>query len=338
MAPELLNSADAAELREIAQRIREWQQAKQISDAAVVKKYTGLGSTKTFKRILDGDLKELDLEKQLTNYRTVEALIDSLGDEEGEDEELYADIGPTVHLMRVALESIKERGIARFVLMLGDTGTGKSSARKVILEKYGQRFLWIEATEVWNDSPNGLLGAILTALGEKQLPPNGIDRLNKVEQRLNESRIGIFIEEAHHLGPRCLNTVKTLINRTPGEFFALAKETLWAKLERAAYEEAKQLTKNRLAERIYIQGVTGADVKKILERRINWENGDIKHAVKLITDRAQFGNLAFARETIKRVNDMAEGEQVTIELFTTAVMEEEKSRHTPKNNGRGGAR
>jgi type II secretory pathway predicted ATPase ExeA len=338
MAPELLNSADAAELREIAERIRDWQLAKQISDAAVVKRYTGLGSTKTYKRILEGDLKELDLEKQLTNYRTVEALIDSLGDDDGEDEALYADISPTVHLSRVALETMRERGIARFILMLGDTGTGKSSARKVILEKYGQRFLWIEATEVWNDSPNSLLGAILSALGEKQLPLIGVDRLIKVEGRLNESRIGIFIEEAHHMGVRCLNTIKTLINRTPGEFILLAKETLWAKLERAAYEEAKQLTKNRLAERIYIAGVTAADVKKILERRINWANGDMKSAVKLVTDRAPLGNLAFAREVIKRVNEMAEGEPVTIELFTTATTEEASSRVTDPKKQRGGAR
>src|SRR3954452_4788892 len=100
MAPELLNTADAAELREIAQRIRDWQMAKTISDAALVKKYTGLGSTKTFKRILDDDLKELDLEKQLTNYRTVWALIESLGDDEGDDEELYSDLTPVVHLSR----------------------------------------------------------------------------------------------------------------------------------------------------------------------------------------------------------------------------------------------
>lgn len=333
MAPELLNSADAAELREIASRVREWQQTKQLSDTALIKKFSGLGSTKTFTRILKDELKELDLEKQLTNYRAVEALIESIGDDDGEDEELYPDLTPTVHLSRVALEVIRERGIARFVLMLGDTGVGKSSARKVILGKYGQRFLWVEATEVWNDSPNALLGSVLSALGEKQLPPAGIDRLTKVESRLNESRIGIFVEEAHHLGPRCLNTIKTLINRTPSEFLILAKETLWAKLERAAYEEAKQLTKNRLAERIYIQGVKETDVKKMLERRVNWDNGDMKSAVKLVVDRANLGNLAFCREVIKRVNEMAEGEPVTIEQFTTAINDEAKSR-TSKEGGR----
>jgi AAA domain-containing protein len=327
VAPELLNSADAAELREIAQRIRDWQLAKSMSDAAMVKKYTGLGSTKTFKRILDDDLKELDLEKQLTNYRTVWALIESLGDDEGADEELYPDLSPAVHLGRVVLETMRERGVARFVLMLGDTGVGKTKSRQILLEKYGQRFLWIEASVAWNDSPMAMLGAILEALGVKEAPYNQVERLAKVETRLKESRVGIFIEEAHHLGPRCLNLTKTLINRTPGEFFALAKETLWKKLELAAYEEAKQLTRNRLAERIYIKGVSKNDVKKMLERRINWDNGDLTSAIKQLTDRTPMhGNLAFVREVIKRVNETADGDKVTIEMFTAAVTAEVASR------------
>ncbi len=307
--------------------MRDWQQAKSISDAALCKKYTGLGSTKTFKRILDNDLKELDLEKQLTNYRTVWALIESLGDEDGEDEEFYSDLTPAVHLSRVLLETMRERGIARFILMLGDTGTGKSSARRVMMEKYGQRLLWIEASVVWNDSPMAMLGAILIALGVKDAPYNQVERLDKVVTRLKESRICLFIDEGHHMGPRCLNLIKTLINQTPGEFAVQAKETLWRKLELASYEEAKQLTRNRLAERIYIDGIRESDIRKLLERRLNWQNGDMKSAVRLIADRAaKHGNLAFAREVIKRAKEMAEGEPVTIELFSNAVAEEVKSR------------
>lgn len=325
MAPELLNSADAEELRAIAQRVRDWQQAKQISDAALCKRYTGLGSTKTFKRILDGDLKELDLEKQLTNYRTVWALIESLGDDEGSEEELYADLTPAIALSRIVLETLRERGIARFILMLGDTGTGKSCALRLMQLKYGQRIVAIEATVAWNDSPMALLGAILGAFGEKNPPYNLVERFNKVIARLRESRICVAIDEGHHMGPRCLNLLKTLINQTPGEVAVFAKETLWKKLELAAYEEVKQLTKNRLAERVQL-GCKPRDIEKLLERRINWCNGDMKSAVKLVTDRVNFGNLGFAREVIKRVNEMAEGEPVTIELFTTAVSEEVKSR------------
>lgn len=326
MAPELLNSADSAELREIAQRVRDWQQAKQISDAALCKKYTGLGSTKTFKRILDNDLKELDLEKQLTNYRTVWALVESLGDDEGAQEELYSDLTPAITLSRVVLETFREGGIARFILVLGDTGTGKTKSLRVIQEKYGQRVAAIEATVAWNDSPMALLGAVLTEVfGEKNPPYNLVERFNKVIARLKESRICLAIDEGHHMGPRCLNLLKTLINQTPGEVAVFAMETLWKKLEREAYEEVKQLTKNRAAEVIHL-GCKERDIEKMLDRRINGLNGERPRAVKMLFERVKFGNLAFAREVIKRVNEMAEDEPVTIELFTTAIDEEAKSR------------
>jgi hypothetical protein len=298
-----------------------------MSDAAVVKKYIGLGSTKTFKRILDDDLKELDLEKQLTNYRTVWALIESLGDDEGEDEEYYSDFTPVVHLNRVLLETMRERGIARFIIMIGDTGMGKTSALRVVRERYGQRILTIEADVTWKDSPMAMLGAILDALGVKDAPYNTVDRRDKVLARLRESRVCLAIDEGHHIGPNCLNLIKTLINQTPGEVMTFAKETLWKKLELAAYEEAKQLTRNRLAERIYLKTVQPRDVQKMLERRLNWENGDIKGAVKLITDRAAAnGNYALAREVIKRVKEIADGDKVTIEMFTAAVTAEVASR------------
>lgn len=328
MAPELLDSGDAAELREIAQRVRDWQQAKQLSDAALLKKYPGLVSTKTYKRLLNPDdkLGEIDLEKHLVNYRTVWALIESLGGEEDAEEELYPDLTPAVHFSRVLLETMRESGIARFILMLGDTGSGKSSALRLMREKYGQRLLSIEASVAWNDSPMALLGAILAAYGDETPPYNLVERFNAVVKRLKPTRTCLFIDEGHHMGTKCLNLIKTLINQTPGEFIVSAKETLWKKLELGAYEEVKQLTKNRLAERIYLKPAKPRDIEKMIERRVSGLNGSMPAAVKLISDRARFGNLAFAREVIKRVNETAEGDEVTLEMFGDAVTAEVKSR------------
>ncbi len=78
MAPEQLNSLDAKELHDLAQKIQTYQDARKLSDTGLVKKFPGLGSTKTYKRILGNDLVELDLEKQLTHYRCVVTLIDRL--------------------------------------------------------------------------------------------------------------------------------------------------------------------------------------------------------------------------------------------------------------------
>ena len=328
MAPELFTTMEADELRKIAQKVRGYQSTRNLSDAALLKKFGGLGSTKTYKRILGGDLAELDLEKQLNNYRAVEALIDSLGNASEIDEEIYDDLYPVIELRRVFLETASVTGLARVIFLQGPTGSGKSSARRFLQGKYGQRLLMVEATEVWNDSPMAMLGAILAALGVKEIPYNQTDRLRAVIELLNQGRLALLLEEAHHLGPRLLNTLKTLVNNTPGEFILFAVDTLWRKLERGAYEEALQLSQNRLAERIVLpQNLLPSDVEKLLTRRIKWAAGDLTLAVKLILDKAaKYGRFAFVRDVCLRANENASGDPVTLEAFTQAIAQEVKSR------------
>ena len=268
MAPELLNKLDADECTALAVRVRDYQTSRSLTFAALQKKLPGIGSDRTFNRILNGDFSQLDLEQQLANYRAVVALIESLGDTKEVTEPLYDDLTPVVALRKALIEAMREGGNARLVLLEGDTGMGKTSARKVLLEKFGQRLLWIESTVAWNDSPMAMLGSVLLAMGVKNPPLNIMWRLNEVTERLNAQRIALIIEEAHHLGPKCLNLCKTLINATPGEFVLLALPTLWRRLERDAYEEVRQLTGNRLAERIKLPGLRESDVKKFLTRRI----------------------------------------------------------------------
>ena len=65
MAPELLTTMEAEELRELGQKIREWQVAKGLTDAELIRKFGELGSDKTYKKVRDGELEELNLETQL---------------------------------------------------------------------------------------------------------------------------------------------------------------------------------------------------------------------------------------------------------------------------------
>ena len=77
----------------------------------------------------------------------------------------------------------------------------------------------------------------------------------------------MVIDEAHHLGPHCLNTVKTLVNTTPGEFVMLAIPSLWAKLNKSAYIEAKQLSTNRLYELVQID-LEAQDIATYMRHRL----------------------------------------------------------------------
>jgi type II secretory pathway predicted ATPase ExeA len=328
MAPELMHTMEARELVTLARKIHEYQVSKNLSDAALVKKFTGVGSSKTYKRILANDLAQLDLERQLNNYRAVVALIECLGDSTVQEEEVYDDLTPALHLRRTVLEAMRSVDNDRVILLEGDTGMGKTGARKALIEKYGQRALVIEADVVWRDNPGAMLGSILSALGVKEQPVLSTMRLERVLDRLNESRICLVIEEAHHMGPNCLNLCKTLINRTPGEIVLLAMPTLWRRLEREAYEEVRQLLGNRLGERIKLDGLQKGDIKKLIERRIpGAAKLDLAPIIRVLVDRApRHGNLAFVREVIKRVNEANQDGTVTADDFTNAIAAEAAAR------------
>lgn len=338
MAPELLDTRDAAELVELGKKIRDWQEGQRLSDNAMVKKFAGLGSTKTYSRICAGDLLELDLERQLDNYRAVWAVIESLTSDADQADETYEDLSTVLELKRAFGETARESGNARFILIEGDTGAGKTKALAALQQKYGARVLIIEASEVWNDNPNAFLGAILKELGVRDQPALAVDRLEKVVTRLRQTRVCVAIDEAHHLGLRCLNTLKTLINLTPGEFIAAAYGTLWQRIQREAYEEARQLTGNRLAERLRFGEARENDVLRIIARRVPAFHGmelralakepGVPEAVKLIMARVKtYGNLAFVRDVVKRVVRIAEGNDAPdVNAWATAVSQEVESR------------
>lgn len=325
MAPELLNSIDAKELRELAQRVLEYQEAKQLSDSGLLRKFPGLGSTTTYKKLLKDQLEELDLEKWLTNYRAAVALIEAMKDEHDE-EELFEDLIPVLEIRRSFLEASRKTSLDRFILVEGDTGTGKSQSLKSLLKKFGARIIPIEASVAWGDKPNALLADILKARGIREIPTAQNDRLAAGVNLLRSSRFAVTIDEGHHMGPNCLNMVKTLVNLTPGEFIAGAMKSLWGRLERDAYQEVKQLTGNRLHERIKLS-LRETDVKKYLGRRLEGLDGDMGKAVQLVMTHAPTkGNLAFVRGVCKTAREQAERSPMTLDVFTSAVQAEVNKR------------
>jgi type II secretory pathway predicted ATPase ExeA len=300
-----LNAREADELVALARQVRSWQEGRNLSDNELLRRYPGLGSTKTFTRILRGDLAELDIERWATDYRAVWTVIESLTGRERDEEELYEDLSTVVALRRALGDIFECRSIRRVILVEGDSGLGKSSALTFMQRKWGQRLLIVEATEVWGDNPNALLGAILDALGVRDQAMSREGRLRQVVARLRQARTALAIDEAHHLGPHCLNTCKTLVNQTPGEVVLLALPTLWRRLERAAYEEVKQLLGNRLAERIKLGALREADVKKLLSRRLGHDEARSAAAVlKEAQSREEGkprGNLSFVAAVCERV-------------------------------------
>lgn len=325
MAPELLTGMEAAELKSLAQRVREFQEVKKLSDSGMLRKFAALGSTTTYKKILNGQIEELDLERWLTNYRAVVALIEATKDDDAEEKYFTDMVGP-LELKRVFLETSVVTTVARFILVQGDTGIGKSACKKVLIDQFGMRFFNVEGSVAFGDRPNALLGAILTSLGVKDLPISEDTRMLKAIEKLSEGRRGMLLDEGHHLGPKCLNAIKTIINQTPGEVILFTLPTLWNRLERSAYEECRQLTGNRLAERIRLI-LRATDVERVLEGRLRIPRSEMERSVAECMKYAPtMGNHGFVREVCKRALDQSEGEPVSFEILNNAITAERESR------------
>lgn len=313
------------ELAALAQRIRDWQEARKFSDNELLRRLPGLGSTKTFTRILKGDLAELDLQRWLSDYRSVWAVIESLTGRDRESVELFDDLSTVISLRRALTDIFECRSIRRVILAEGDSGLGKSSALTFMQRKWGQRIIIAEATDAWDDNPNALLGTTLEALGVKDMAISREGRLRQVLGKLKQARTALAIDEAHHLGPHCLNTCKTLVNQTPGEVILLALPTLWRRLERGAYEEVKQLLGNRLAERIKIGALREADVRKLLLRRLKHEDtrstaAVLAEAARMGEEKKPHGNLSFVDAVCERV--IEQETTVTHEIVLAAIAAE----------------
>ena len=306
-----------SELVETAAKIAAWGESHGMSRAQLVRNFADLGSEKSFRDISGGQLEGYNAENQLTKYRAVYATMEELANQGGE-ERIYDDLGTVVKIRRAFLGVVKATGTNRVLIVQGESGIGKTTAVGLLRGKYGTgRISYVEASDVWADSPNAFLGAILRALGVTELPAGRVQRLEEVQARLAISRRCLVIDEAHHLGPHCLNTVKTLVNTTPGEFILVAIPTLWNKLQAHAYQEAKQIATNRLSERVKLT-LDEADVRTYLAKRFpDAAAADLKTAARIIRPSALLsGNYAFVRDVCRALAGL---DADTVSRAVTAV-------------------
>lgn len=254
------------ELCEIARQIRDWQLARHVTDTRLCADYD-IGSPKTFRALADGHDDGYDGDRWLPKYRAAWNLIQA-ADEGPEQMPVFDDIGPAIRLRAAFADAMRETGNDRLIIVEGNPGDGKSTAVTALAARYGSRIVLAEAVETWRDSINAMLGDLLLSLGVHQPPVSAAAKLDKLVgvDVLNARRICLVIDEAHHMGPRGLNIIKTIINRTPGEVIMMGLPVLLKRLEMAAYQEARQLTLNRLCERITLSSADKDDTAILLER------------------------------------------------------------------------
>lgn len=310
-------------LQALALQVRDWQQRQGISEAELLRKFPALGTSRTFLRARKGDSAEIDLDRWCRDYQGVVNLLEAVETEAARIEESYEDL-TTVSAVRIALVgAMRQAGNSRLVLVQGGSGSGKTTALHLLRERFGtRRIVLCEATDLWRSGKtavSAMLGDILAALGHPEAPSSTVAKLDKTVEILCRSRVCLAIDEAHHCGPTALNLLKTLVNRTPGEFLLCAMGTLWRRLETSTYEEARQLTQNRLHERIQFESAAREDVEIILARRLRLAC-DVKAAARAVADAAMnHGGLKFAAKVIREASALAGDEETDMETLGKAI-------------------
>lgn len=329
------DTSTLGQLLSCAKAIETYRSDLGTSKASLLRDYPELGSDKTYGKLVNGDAFQLDTAAWLEKYQHVWSQIQH--DEQGADEGLIESLDAPVELCRSYLETRNERGNGRFILLLGDSGVGKTSAVQVMKGKpYGGLIYDLEATDVWKDkSGRGTAIPLLQAIGEriglKGLPTSKSKLLGVIVAKLKERRICLVIEEVHHLCPQGVNTLKTLINLTPVIIIATGLPVLWEKLagSRAAWAECKQLTGNRLAERIELR-LTVPDVSAFITRRLGGlaTPDFLQRTAALLTQEAiSRGNMKFVSKAVQTFQrQVAKGEDATVDTFRNAIAIECKKR------------
>lgn len=293
----------------IAREIRIWQEAQtpKLSDNALVAHHPALGSTKTYKKLRDGDTSQLDLDEWLPKY---EGVLNKIRVESAaRKEEIYSDLSFTSEIYRSILKLIHSGGLDRLIIVEGGSGGGKTESLKFVQRQFPGAVILAEADESWI-RPAVMVGDLCLATGAvarmSDLPKSLKARLHLLVSAISNRRI-VLIDEAHHMSSESLNILKTLLNRTDSVFVIAALDTLWKKLQTNAWQEAKQLIFNRMFDRIRLSGPTVDDASKFLGRRLSID-GDITKALGQIVEIAtHHGGMAFLRNIARRVEQLGAG-------------------------------
>jgi DNA transposition AAA+ family ATPase len=176
----------------------------------------------------------------------------------------------------------------RIVIVLADTGGGKTTIAKSIERDFSTRTSMVEATETWRNSYLAGIQDISRACGIPEPKNNTRVAQEDLITELRKNPRIIIIDEGNYFGAASLNLVKTIVNQTKSIVVILAMPKLWKTITFARNEEARQL-RNRAAAILEFNKVKLADVRLAMKAAVpNWSslNGSSDAAAKTITEAA----------------------------------------------------
>lgn len=228
----------------------------------------------------------------------------------------------------------------RLVVFLAPTGGGKThGVARAIAETYPRRSVLVTGNETWRNNYFAAAADIAGAAGVKRENLSGAAQAQQaLIDKLNVERPVVVIDEANHFGPRTLNLLKTILNKTTCVVVVLAIPALWALITRENAEEAAQL-RSRTQAKIVLRaqtdnGVSDGKLDKATVRTFLGELiprsakldrfSDIVAACAAAANR--FGLFDTLARIVSDVKEQADGGEPDAEMFATAIRNTEALR------------
>lgn len=219
----------------------------QQSDKTFAKRWLSVSETTWF-RVRTGDYEARDHTRVLDKLsadlaRLQDHLIITAGTE--------CEVLPMEHI-KVSLAAVRSafgQARNRLVLILAETGGGKTFVAKAIHEEWPGAAANIEPSEVWRKSYLAALQSIADGCGLGSLPLSTRKAEHEVITYLTKNPRIIVIDEGNYFGSATLNLVKLILNLTKSTVVILALPEFWEALVRTSRQEAQQL-RNRTAAKL----------------------------------------------------------------------------------------
>ena len=217
----------------------------------------------------------------------------------------------------------------RLVIVLSDTGGGKTTIARAINRDFPGRSASCEATESWRKSYLAGIHGIGGACHLKGMANNSRAAEDELFKELAARPRIVQIDEGNYFGPACLNLVKAILNKSSSVVVLYALPVFWTYITRTSQHEAKQL-RNRTAALLPFDSVRTADVRLALESTIpNFSslNGSSAKAVDSVRRSANsFGLWNTVFSVAHYIADEADGGPVTLDMVESAVADISKLR------------
>ncbi len=302
-------------LRQLAREARAYQRGRGWSDTQVCREIADLGSTKTFKRILDeeDDLSELNVPRQLKNYEAALEVIAARKSKDKLAEPIYDEFTNITESMAAVCRAMDAEGIDRFVCIEGESATGKDAVIEALVQRWPKTTVAIEANTFWEFSNNVPTRDIYNALdirrrqeggGAEPMPRNPDARGDVILEELNKAKRILMINEGHHCGPRTIDFLKLVLNKTPTVVVLLCIPALLRKLEFKAYDTAHQLFANRLCQRLQLPTPPSGEIAAMMrERGVKWCDAATGNAAatNLAAEAPGLGNWRFVVNVVREL-------------------------------------